>query len=228
MKLYGIDGCKGAGWVVAEDTGRPAFMVVAHDGLKAIFGEAERGGALVVIDIPIGLPETEPFRLCDREARQRVGARRSSVFPVPCRAALAADGEEASQINLRTIGLKLSKQSLAILPRIREVDALMTPELQAFVREAHPEVIFAVLNDGPLAHGKKSRDGEWERLCVLRKVGLVFDLTAERARLGARHVGRDDVIDAAACLATAKRLVVGVAQPIAPLDRKGLRMEIVA
>jgi predicted RNase H-like nuclease len=89
-------------------------------------------------------------------------------------------------------------------------------------------VIFAVLNGGPLMHRKKSKDGEQERLCVLRKVGLAFDPAAERERLGARRVGRDDVIDAAACLATAKRLVVGAAQPIAPLDRKGLRMEIVA
>jgi len=229
MKLYGIDGCKDGCWVVAEADGesnRPALRVVEAGGLGPIFREAKRGEAVVVIDIPIGLPERGP-RPCDQAARKIVGGKRaSSVFPVPCRAALTAAGERASEINFRRTGKRLSKQSQAILDRIREVDQLMTPELQAHVREGHPEVIFAKMNGRPLKHGKKSREGEQERLCLLRKVGIVIDPHTEREQLG-RAVGFDDIIDAVACLATARRIVVGAAQPVAPLDRRGLRMEIV-
>ncbi len=141
---------------------------------------------------------------------------------------MTAGGERASEINFRKTGKRLSKQSLAILDRIREVDQLMTPELHAHVREGHPEVIFAKMNGGPLKHGKKSREGERERLCLLRRAGIVIDPHAERERLG-RGVGLDDIIDAAACLATAKRLTEGKAGPIpAPTDGKNLQMEIVA
>jgi predicted RNase H-like nuclease len=216
MKHYGIDGCKG-GWVIAEDAGPgcpPLFCVVNRQELGPIVHEAAANNAIAVIDMPIGLPDREA-RACDGAARQVVGpARASSVFPVPCRAAVRAGTGEASEINYRRMGKRLSKQSLAILDRIREIDNLMTPKLQLQVREAHPEVTFAILNGWlPLQHGKKTKDGERERLCLLRKVGIEFDLDAERKRLGARLVARDDLIDAAACLATARRIVVGAAQP---------------
>lgn len=65
-------------------------------------------------------------------------------------------------------------------------------------------------------------------MCLLRKAGIVFDSHPEQQRLG-RTVGLDDIIDAAACLVTARRLAAGTATAIAPpRDRKGLRMEIVA
>lgn len=181
---------------------------------------------MVVIDIPIGLPECGP-RPCDQAARKIVGGKRaSSVFPVPCRAALSAASERASEINFRKTGKRLSKQSQAILDRIKEVDQLMIPALQAHVREGHPEVIFAKINGGPLKHAKKSKAGEGERVRLVQKVGIRIE-HPERNAFGS-NVGLDDIIDAAACLATARRIVVGVAQPVAPLDRRGLRMEIVS
>jgi len=231
VKLYGIDGCKG-GWVVAEGAGegrQPAFRVLERHQLGPLFEQAERGEAIVVIDMPIGLPERGP-RPCDQAARQQVGpARASSVFPVPCRAAVRAGKKKASEANFRKTGRKLSKQSLAILERIKEVDDLMTPDRQLRVREGHPEVTFAALNGGALDHPKKTEAGKQERLCILRRVGIVFDPHDERERLGRGVVAVDDIIDAAACLATARRLAAGTAAPLAPpTDAKGLRMEIVA
>lgn len=229
MKHYGIDGCKG-GWVVAEASGEGgsvSFRILPRQRLAEIFQEADTGGAIVVIDMPIGLPDREP-RTCDGLARRVVGPRRaSSVFPVPCRAAVYTKGNP-SLVNERVFGKRLSRQSLAILDRIREVDELMGVERQKCVREAHPEVGFAVLNGGPLTHPKKTKEGVRERLCILRATGIVFDVDAVRSMFKASDVARDDIIDAAVCLATAKRIVPGAAQPIAPLDGTGLRMEIVA
>lgn len=123
MKLCGIAGC-----TAPERQAQPTFRLLSLKGLGPILREARQGEAIVVIDMPIGLPDREA-RACDSAARQVVGpARASSVFPVPCRAAVYAGQNRASAVKARKTGRKLSKQSLAILDRIREVDELMTPE----------------------------------------------------------------------------------------------------
>ena len=123
------------------------------------------------------------------------------------------------------------------------------------VREVHPEVAFALLRgDGQpgcgLASSKRTPEGEAERLALL---GRYFssvnpaDIRASlrsvsRARPGlptepggegrkSRIVGRDDIVDALACLVVAHRIVTRAARtfPVgAPqCDVRGLRMEIV-
>lgn len=122
----------------------------------------------MIIDIPIGLSCTT--RLCDQEARQIVGPKRApSVFTPPCRETLRASTHgQASEMNRRMCGKGLTIQAFGILPRIRQIDRLMSPGLQASVRQAHPEVTFAVLNGRPLGHSKKTSEGEPERLALLR------------------------------------------------------------
>ena len=81
--------------------------------------------ATVCIDIPIGL-SSDGFRACDRAARQLLGKRRSSVFPVPPRLALAPLTYE--EINLASkghCGKGVSKQAFHLLPKIRETEALL-------------------------------------------------------------------------------------------------------
>jgi predicted RNase H-like nuclease len=83
--IGGADGCS-EGWVCIErDT-------ITGDILAEIFTSTrdlmERGRYLAVltVDIPIGLTESEP-RECDRQARQLLTSKRgSSVFPAPVRA----------------------------------------------------------------------------------------------------------------------------------------------
>src|SRR5205814_7167357 len=69
----------------------------------------------------------------------------------------------------------------------------LTPALQARVREAHPEVTFAVLagRGHGLEHAKKTPAGERERLAVLRPFVPAFDPGAVRQALGAHTVARD-------------------------------------
>lgn len=123
----------------------------------------------------------------------------------------------------------LSKQSYAILDKIRQVDQAMTPTLQLAVREVHPEVAFCVLNGAPLTYGKKTTDGQQERVAILDRHGLTLDHQAVRQRLG-RGVGVDDVIDAAVCLLTAERISNQRQRVLGDgvRDAKGLAVEIVA
>lgn len=232
MRLVGIDGCR-AGWVVAESDACLAsvqFSVVSD--LHGVAADAVAGAAIVVIDIPIGLPDCGP-RSADLAAREVVRPRGATVFPAPCRVALSAEAyDEACRLNAAACGKKISRQAFGILSKIREVDRLLTATAQKFVREAHPEVSFAILAGRPLRHSKKTPEGEQERLRLLRRRGLRFDLSNERLRLGRGNVQRDDIVDAAACLVTAHRIVAGVALRLPrgrpPRDSKGLRMEIMA
>jgi predicted RNase H-like nuclease len=129
----------------------------------------------------------------------------------------------------------VTKQTYAILKKIREVDDCIDPALQSIVREAHPEVTFAVLSGRRtgLEHGKKTREGRHQRLALLEAVfRSPIDFAAERTRLGRDRVGLDDLLDAVACLGTAHRIQEGQAMvlPSAEMERdaRSLKMEIVA
>jgi predicted RNase H-like nuclease len=116
------------------------------------------------------------------------------------------------------------------MPKIRQVDEAMTPALQARIRETHPEVTFRILGGRPLQHKKKRVAGRLERLTILDAKGLRFDPQPERIRLGRSLVAIDDLLDAAACLLTAKRIAEGREQVLGDgaVDSRGVRMEIVA
>jgi predicted RNase H-like nuclease len=235
MRYVGIDGCRD-GWVIAlvEGLMQPVhFKTVSR--LDAVFEDAAAGRTMVAIDVPIGLSDNQP-RACDVAARRLLGTpRASSVFPAPCRPAVAASTwREASESNAVACGKRLSQQSWAILQRIKDVDQLMTPALQASVREAHPEVTFAVISRSGhgLEHKKKSLAGRQQRQQALSELVPEIDVADVRMQLGRRGVGADDILDAVACLVTAIRLVSGNATTlpadVVEYDARGLRMEIVA
>jgi predicted RNase H-like nuclease len=236
VRLLGVDGCE-AGWVVASSDGPlDAVTFAICDSVRPLVDAAARG-ALVLVDVLIGLPETRS-RNCDVAARWYLGKpRSSSVFPAPHRTTLdAASSQDASELNRIAIGTKVSKQTYAILPKIRAIDAVMTPGLQNRVREAHPEVSFAAIRGSQsdasrgLEHNKREPAGVAERLHILATLGIEVDPEVERARLGP-GVRRHDLIDAAVCLVSAWRLERGLAIILpgaVELDANGLRMEIVA
>ena len=201
MALAGVDGCR-AGWVAASDRGArlyPTFAEIVAQRFE-----------LVLIDVPIGLLRAGP-RPCDLQARSLLGARRSSVFPAPGRRLLRA----------RRYGRQCSIQLWNILHKIREVDEAMTPRLQRRVREAHPEVSFALLNGAPLRFAKKSADGEAERRRLLRPIFGEIPAVPGAAR--------DDVLDAYALLWSAHRAWRGEARVLggSERDERGLECEIV-
>ena len=228
MEVAGVDGCKG-GWLLvrADATGQLRIEDVSVISTFRELIAATAECAAIAVDIPIGLPAHGP-RAADVEARKAIGPRRSSVFPAPMRAALAASTyDEACALSLAACGKKLSKQAFAILPKIRQADEAMTPALQEKVHEVHPEVSFRALSgDQPLEHAKLKPDGAAERLRLLTPA-YRDDLASVDLPTGAK---RDDLYDACAAAWTAGRIAYGTARRLPaepPLDSRGLRMEIV-
>jgi predicted RNase H-like nuclease len=224
--LRGIDGCRG-GWVVASaETSLATLTFELAERVESVFSV----NAVVAIDIPIGLPDAGP-RACDIAARKLLGPGQGSrVFPAPCRATLDGGSyAECTELNRMASGKKISKQTYGIIAKILEVDRAITTALQQRIREAHPEGCFRVLNGAPLQHSKKTSAGQRERLELLAANGLRFDPAAERQRLGRARVQLEDIIDAAACLLTAKRVAEHRECTLGDgaVDSRGLRMEIV-
>jgi predicted RNase H-like nuclease len=183
------------------------------------------GPAAIAIDIPIGLTAAGQ-RGCDVEVRRRLGARRASVFPAPIRPVLGANGYvEALAIGRAVDGRGMSKQSFHLLPKIRELDAIVTPTLQRTVVECHPELCFAAMTGSPCARPKRTAAGRAERLAALRTAFPDVDAHLPAPHPGARS---DDVLDAFATAWTARRVAAGTAEHIGGnLDERGLRMEVV-
>ena len=232
-RLYGVDGCRG-GWVVAEaDTAMHSSTFRLIPDLSLLFKEAGPH-CLIAIDIPIGLPRNEP-RACDIQARQLLGwPRRNSVFPPPARDVLESSTfPEAQRINRNVLCRGISKQTWCIVPKIHEVDVLMKPEMQLYIRETHPEVTFAQLSGGPMLHNKKTPEGRAERIAVLNAAGVAVSdemLRLERSRLPTIAVAPDDMVDALACLVTAEYIDKGRSKSLGRVDQRDARellMEIV-
>lgn len=194
---------------------------------------------VIAVDMPIGLPERTGAggRAAENAVRPLLGARQSSVFSVPSRAAIyAGDYAEACRVAQETSEppRKVSKQLFNIAPKIREVDAMLraNPEAAARVYEVHPEVAFWRLNgERALDEPKKvksrpSPPGLALRRKLLRAAKLPPTLVDATPPKGAAE---DDVIDALACAAIARRLHAGLAHPFPdppPRDAHGLPMAI--
>jgi len=227
--VVGVDGCRG-GWVAARIEGRGPPRIELYRSFAEVLA-AYPPPAVVAVDIPIGLP-ARPIpggRECDRAARRLLGPRASSVFSPPVRRLLRATHYE----EIRGHGLTI--QAFHLFPKIREVDALMSPRLQEYVRETHPELALTSLMGQPPRHPKRTAAGRRERLGALRSWGgppfarASAVLRAAISRFLRAEVAPDDVVDAMVLAWAAGRMRRGEAlrlpaQP--PRDRRGLRMEI--
>lgn len=231
MHCAGIDGCRG-GWVGLRLEVLEGQLL---SGTWHLFGSFEEvlaawgDCAAVAVDMPIGLlsEERAVLRPCDRAARALLGRRASCVFAPPTRPMLEADSYEP----LRERGL--SVQAFHLLPRIRELDALMSPELQQRVWESHPELSFLALAGRPVEHSKRTPAGQAVRKAALVGAfeGLAEEIWREGQRLQ-REVGRsrlrtDDLLDAWALAWSALRHLAGYSTTLAPTrDERGLEMAI--
>ena len=85
----------------------------------------------------LGLPEIAGFRVCDREARAALGAKPDCVFRVPDRGLFSLSFEDARNIVLARRGPHgsrhdhpiMARQTIAILPKIEEVDQSMCADI---------------------------------------------------------------------------------------------------
>lgn len=164
----GIDEFRG-GWVAVWIDGRGNHGFDYSPGLSRLFFLPHKRA---MIDMPIGLP-VAGYRACDIRARELVGA---SVF-MGARRNLWEFSDQApanrQYWDYEGRGMGVSCQLWNIRDKIREVDDLMTPERQATIGEAHPELIFQKLA-GPLRlEGKKSAAGRDQRVKLLAEHGFI-------------------------------------------------------
>lgn len=233
--FFGVDGCK-VGWFAVGLTEEAKWQAKVFPDISSLWNQY-RDARLILIDVPIGLRDTDSSeRHCDKEARALLSPeRKPSVFVSPCRAAVyAATNEEAKIINTQKTGRSLSVQTLAIIPKIRQVDQLLTSnkEARSHIRETHPELCFWALNNGiSTVFRKKDKRGIEERKEILTsaypQTSEVLDYSLQQ--YARKDVAEDDILDALAAAVTASRKGKGLlAIPDNPeFDSEGLPMEMV-
>lgn len=236
-KFIGVDWA-GKRWVVViEDS--DGISVGTAPSLYNIWTTHGSGDTQMLIDIPIGLPESadESPRPCDTAAREKLpGLQAGSVFDVPCRQAVHSEPyAEANKINESVLGASIRPQSWGIAERVREADTFMRevcPESR--VRESHPEVCFAQLTDTDQLPSKKTEDGLEARAAELpTEYEAEFNAVSKRIesttpwkrRLGIRM--RDDILDAMVLAFVSRLESRGRVRILGgETDAQGLRMEI--
>lgn len=209
--FIGVDGCTN-GWVAVAIAEGFVRASVHRDFADVIdhYGEAD----VIGVDMPLGLVPSDR-RDADREARRFLSGQASCVFPAPPRPVLEAlDYGDACGIALRVSGKSISRQSYAIVEKMRQVDAFAA-EPRLF--EVHPEVSFRLLGDARIPWSKKTYGGMRRRLSLLRSAGVELPDDLDEANA----VGIDDVIDAAAAAWSARRIARGEARsfPEVPTQR---------
>ena len=218
--LAGVDGCR-SGWIAAfvrleGSNARVEIFPRFADVLSA-------GARVVAVDMPIGLPARTGHggREAENLVRPLLGARQSSVFSVPSRGAIyAQDYAAACRIAFETSDppRKVSKQLFHIAPKIREIDECLRADSASAERvfEVHPEVAFWRLNGGHALTEPKKVKGKLHpagielRQHLLTVAGLPEAIVRGEVPKGA---ARDDLLDALACAAIARRIYRGEAEP---------------
>ena len=217
MRYLGIDGFRG-GWVGAWIDARGGHGFDVTRRIAALLSLPHRRA---MIDMPIGLPDRGQ-RECDLQARALVGA---SVF-VGARRNLFAFADHAGANRHywqhEGQGRGISLQLWNLRDKIAEVDRFITPERQASVGEAHPEMIFWRLAGGQRLPPKKSASGRAQRIELLTGLGFA-DLPQWLTRRRGTRIGADDLIDACACAVAARDSEQRLG---GETDARGLRMEI--
>ena len=230
--FVGVDGCKG-GWITAIISNGELSLKKYSDFSKMVFDTAQFDGMLV--DMVIGLPSNiEQYeKRPDGIARKIVKPRTSTVFAVPTRQAVYEFiKDKQKEANLSAIGKGLSEQTIAIIPKMREVDEflLSNEEYMNVIRESHPEVCFARLNGEVLMTNKSEKEGITDRVQVLSR--YLQGVSEEYVRTSAKKLGckPDDILDAV-CLAVTANLDAQGRTEIIPenpsTDEKGLKMQMV-
>ena len=203
-KAIGLDGCQG-GWICAIVIPDGTVTVEFHATVAQVLSIHPEATA-VAVDMPIGLCAGGK-READEAARLALGGgpvnhyAASRVFNAPPTGVL--DSTSYAQARLQVPGL--AAQTWALIPKIKEVAAIVDAHRDVDIRETHPEVTFRFL-EGRALPGKKTWNGLMRRVEILtRKCGLHIDTNLAKAGT----FDPDDVVDAVACAWAARRIAHG-------------------
>ncbi len=228
----GIDVCNGK-WVVVYISNK-GFDVKKYGTIDEICRDYPNCNTYI-IDIPIGLPESNKDIRPDSLVKKLLGRKGSSIFDAPCRQAIyAANKGEAREQNIKVMGKSLSEQSIGIAKAIKQVDEFLknNPEWNNKLIESHPEFCFMKFNkDIPIYENKKTIDGQKQRLDILRQYYPHSDAVIEKFLSDVPYRKKtDDVIDAL-CLAIMGKEIKNKGLKTVPensvQDSKGLIMQMV-
>ncbi|MGD2187627.1 MAG: DUF429 domain-containing protein, partial [Desulfobacterales bacterium] len=207
MNFVGVDACK-IGWFAVALDRRDNWKIDIFETIGD-FWKSFQKATLILIDIPIGLPDRGK-RECDTQTRKILRQRASSVFPVPCREVLQAKTyKQACHINKHQLGVQLSIQTWNISAKIFDVDRLMRRNKDARhrMRESHPELCFWALGGGrPMIYSKKSAQGFSERYSILNTIYPQTRTILHQSldRFLRKDLANDDILDAIALAISAR------------------------
>ena len=207
MDLIGVDGTS-SGWIASIGNSRDKRLssIEFSEDLNTLLSDYP--DSIVVIDMPIGLNKKNYLRTCDVLAKKYLGkAFQSSIFIPPLKSVLKCNTyQEANELSRKITGKGLSKQSWHLKSKISEVQQIS--KLSNNVYEGHPECSFKMLKKEPLKGKKKSVSGIFERLDLLKRVGL--DPLSVNLKLDNNSsIKIDDVLDSMVLFVTALRIVEG-------------------
>ena len=232
----GVDGCKGA-WFYVQISPAGAFSSGVVEDLGCLLAGNQR--RRILVDIPIGLPDATGGRCCEHLARAKDvlggSGRTRSVFNTPSRAVVESEHKDLKSANAGVpVGQRISAQSFQVAKKSRAVDELLVANVQArqAIGEVHPEVCFWAFNGHkPMAFSKKTHNGYWERVRLLRSVSAEAFAATESLVIDGKDatmVSPDDVLDAMVAALTATAPCSGLrslpANPPVDLRRLPMRM----
>jgi predicted RNase H-like nuclease len=220
MRVTGVDACR-RGWVAVSMEAAGPVTVRVEGSLAALLASVldRDGGAIVGIDMPLGLLETG-WREADRVARGLLGPRRSSVFAIPPRAAWAEASYPAANQRCRELtGRGFSIQAWGLRAKLLEANRYRAACGHPLY-EVHPELAFGAMAGQPLADSKHTAAGRAIRCRLLARASVKIPPGTPAALM-------EDVLDAAAVAWSARRIATGRAVRIpAEPQRDGQGREI--
>lgn len=228
----GVDGCKG-GWVAAVIE-QGELRIEKYGDISELIAKYPKFDNML-IDMVIGLPANQKQydNRPDSTARRLIAPRTSTIFAVPSRQAVYEETEEAQiKVNRSVLGKGLAKQTMAIIPKMRELDIFLSENdrYKNVIKESHPEVCFARLNGAVVMTKKSEMHGLMERVQILSQFFPNLSVDSIRVRAKELHCNRDDIVDAV-CLAVTANLDLQGDTEVIPkdvmVDNHGLKMQMV-
>ena len=207
MDLIGVDGTS-SGWIASiGSSGNKCLSTIKFsEDLNKLLSDYP--DSIVVIDMPIELNKKKYLRKCDILAKKYLGKEfQSSIFIPPLKRVLECNTyQEANELSKKIAGKGLSKQSWYLKSKISEVQQIS--KLSYKIYEGHPECSFKMLKNETLKAKKKSVSGIFERLDLLKRVGL-DPLSVNLNLENNSSIKIDDVLDSMVLFITALRIVKG-------------------
>lgn len=193
----------GESWVAVSFAGRDFDGCGVFDEFGELWLASGDRAARLLIDVPIGLCETEASRRCDELARSTLGSLADAIPDPPVREATRKRRYQAAdRVHERKTGTTLSEAAFELTDAIVAVEDLFEEVSTArdAVAESHPELCFRAFAGEPLDHPRGVAAGYAERMRTLAEFDPDAPPTIQSAAeaTGGADVAVEDLLDAAA------------------------------